>query len=200
MARPLPLKSRLGYPASVDWRALNAVTSIKYQGCGDCWAFATAAYAESKLIIDKRFNNTNIDLSEQYLDSCTSSSDCTGGYLEYAMKVGLKLPSETVYPYNASYQSRAICSNAKRLEIAKSNSDYYTVSDSGLISLLQSGPVVISISADDWEKYSSGVFKCATTAQVNHAVLLVGYTDSYWIIKNQWGALWGMSGFMYLTR
>lgn len=52
LARPLPLQSRLGYPASLDWRELGVVTSIKSQGnCGACWAFATAAYAESKMII-----------------------------------------------------------------------------------------------------------------------------------------------------
>lgn len=115
------------------------------------------------------------------------------------MKVALNLPSETAYPYNYNVQSSSIC-GAKRLQVALRNSDFYNLGDSDLINLLQSGPVVISISADDWEKYSSGVFKCKANAQVNHGVLLVGYTDSYWIIKNQWGVFWGQSGFMYLTR
>lgn len=163
MARPLPVRSRIGYPASLDWRSLNAVTSIKNQGCGDCWAFATAAYAESKLIIDKRFNATNIDLSEQYLDSCTPSSDCSGGYFEYAMKVGLNLPSETAYPYDYTNLSSSIC-GARRLQVGLQNSDFYNLGDSDLINLLQTGPMVVSISADDWEKYSSGVFKCKATA------------------------------------
>jgi C1A family cysteine protease len=42
---------RLGAPSSLDWRDFNIITPIKDQGsCGDCWAFATVAYAESKLI------------------------------------------------------------------------------------------------------------------------------------------------------
>ena len=35
---------------------------------------------------------------------------------------------------------------------------------------------------------------------VDHAVLLVGYTESYWIVKNQWGTSWGLSGYIHVTR
>lgn len=36
---------------------------------------------------------------------------------------------------------------------------------------------------------------------VNHAVLLVGYTDDgkSWIVKNQWGADWGEDGYIYVS-
>lgn len=36
---------------------------------------------------------------------------------------------------------------------------------------------------------------------INHAVLLVGYNDSTssWLIKNQWGADWGESGYIRLS-
>ena len=50
-----PAKVSSGMPLSLDWRAKGRVTSIKNQGsCGSCWSFATAAYAESKLIIEGR--------------------------------------------------------------------------------------------------------------------------------------------------
>jgi hypothetical protein len=35
---------------------------------------------------------------------------------------------------------------------------------------------------------------------VDHAVLLIGYTPDYWIIKNQWGTTWGEDGFIRVTR
>ena len=37
-------------------------------------------------------------------------------------------------------------------------------------------------------------------AEIDHAVLVVGYTNSTWILKNQWGRSWGESGYMRLTR
>ncbi len=36
--------------------------------------------------------------------------------------------------------------------------------------------------------------------ELNHAVLLVGYTETQWIIKNQWGEDWGVDGYIYITR
>ena len=40
--------------------------------------------------------------------------------------------------------------------------------------------------------YSSGVLEDLRAKKVNHAVLLVGYTPNYWIIRNSWGEGWGM--------
>lgn len=59
---------------------------------------------------------------------------------------------------------------------------------------------MIAISADDWEYYGGGIFSCKSTADVNHAVLLVGYDETKWIIKNQWGTNWGEKGYIYVTR
>lgn len=66
--------------------------------------------------------------------------------------------------------------------------------------MLVQGPIAIAVSAIGWESYSSGVYQCQKNSKINHAVLLVGYTDSYWIIKNSWGVDWGQSGFIYVTR
>jgi C1A family cysteine protease len=50
-------------PISLDWRQSGVVTSIKDQGsCGACWTFATAAYGESRLILNKT-KTLDIDLS-----------------------------------------------------------------------------------------------------------------------------------------
>jgi hypothetical protein len=45
-----------------------------------------------------------------------------------------------------------------------------------LISLLQEGPVAVSVSGENWEDYKGGVFRCNTNDKINHAVLLIGYT------------------------
>jgi len=42
-----------------------------------------------------------------------------------------------------------------------------------------------------------GVYRCTNDIGANHAVIVVGYSDSggYWIIKNSWGAAWGGDGY-----
>ena len=35
---------------------------------------------------------------------------------------------------------------------------------------------------------------------VNHAMLIVGYTPDYWIVKNWWGRSWGLDGYMHLRK
>jgi C1A family cysteine protease len=67
--------------------------------------------------------------------------------------------------------------------------------------LLQYGPVAIALSADNWNNYYGiGLLSCYPGATINHAVLLIGYTPNYWIIKNQWGTKWGNHGFANITR
>jgi C1A family cysteine protease len=92
-----------------------------------------------------------------------------------------------------------ICS-AKGITISDTSKNYYNLSDSDLISLLQNGPVAISIASQNWEYYSSGTLTCGARPTIDHAVLLIGYTSNTWIIKNQWGTDWGVNGFAEITR
>ena len=75
------------------------------------------------------------------------------------------------------------------------------------------GPVAVGVNADTWQKYQGGVFcpsklagtvsDCGTMLNIlglNHAVIVVGYTSEYWIIKNSWGETWGEKGYMRLCR
>ena len=55
---------------------------------------------------------------------------------------------------------------------------------------IQSHPIGVSADATNWSKYSSGIFShCGH--HLNHDILLVGYTASYYKIKNSWGTSWG---------
>jgi cathepsin L len=66
--------------------------------------------------------------------------------------------------------------------------------------MLENGPIGVAISAVGWENYISGILRCPPSSPINHAVLLVGYTSEYWIIKNSWGTDWGQGGFIYISR
>jgi cathepsin H len=71
------------------------------------------------------------------------------------------------------------------------------------------GPVSVAFQVvKDFRFYKSGVYsstECKDGEQdVNHAVLAVGYGaedgKKHWIIKNSWGAAWGMDGFFLMER
>ena len=86
------------------------------------------------------------------------------------------------------------------MHIAEEYLSYYDLDDEEIIALLQEGPLVCTLSATNWGYYDSGVFKCPYYASINHVVQLVGYTEEYWLVKNQWGDDWGEDGYMRISR
>ena len=159
---------------------------------------------ESSLIL-KGNAKADIDLSEQFLLRCTPGSDCGGGYIEDAIDkvVKSKLPDEEKYPYSPyTYKSSQICLPSLFGETVstKPRLSFYRISDDEIKELLLMGPLAIAVSATDWEYYSSGVWKCNSYDKINHAVLLVGWTNDAWIIKNQWGSDWGEKGYIQVSR
>ncbi|MGZ5005092.1 MAG: C1 family peptidase, partial [Chthoniobacterales bacterium] len=95
-----PVVGAAPLPASFDWAAQGKVTTVKCQGCQDCWAFACAAVMESSLLINGRPQDTN--LSEQCIVDCSKGGTCRrGGWwpmvFHYATVTGI--PDEQSYPY-----------------------------------------------------------------------------------------------------
>ena len=56
---------------------------------------------------------------------------------------------------------------------------------------LRMGPLMVAISAEGWSSYKGGILQCEEDAEIDHEVLLVGYTEDYWVVKNSWGDDWG---------
>ena len=159
--------------------------------------------SESSLIL-KGEASKNIDLSEQYLLRCTPDSDCGGGFIENAVDTILKYgsPEESKYPYNPyEYSSSRIClPSLSNEDISdKPRQSFYNIDTLELKDILVNGPVAIALSATNWEYYSGGIWRCNSYDEVNHAVLLVGWTDDAWIIKNQWGSDWGENGYIRVS-
>jgi len=63
--------------------------------------------------------------------------------------------------------------------------------------LAEHGPISIGVSTSGgFQHYQEGIISNCAPDMVDHAVLLVGFTEDYWIIKNSWNTDWGESGFM----
>jgi C1A family cysteine protease len=198
-------------PASVDWRAKGAVTPIKNQGqCGSCWSFSTTGSLEGLNFIT---NGNLLSFSEQQIIDCSSAygnQGCDGGWpfwaLQYTQKYGVELESQ--YPYKAvdtkcTYNAADVKFNNTGgfLNVTKNN-------EIALATAVVGAPTSICIEADQpvFQLYTGGVItsnSCGT--QLDHAVLAVGYDTSskgeeYWIVKNSWGASWGLQGYVYIGK
>ena len=65
------------------------------------------------------------------------------------------------------------------------------------------GPISVALDAASsaFMMYSGGEFdQCPVESQVqlDHAVTLIGYSESAWLAQNSWGDRWGMNGYLWL--
>ena len=64
---------------------------------------------------------------------------------------------------------------------------------------IQETPMAVRVDASNWHYYQSGIFdNCAEG--LNHAVFMVGSSDTAWTIKNSWGPAWGENGYIRLKK
>merc|ERR1712039_554975 len=188
--------------ASVDWRSKGAVTPVKNQGqCGSCWAFSTVGGLEGAWQIG---TGTLTSMSEQQLVDCSKANNgCGGGNMEtgFQYQEGVNVATESSYPYTArdgSCKSSGYSTAVPRGGVTGYRS--VSASTSGLKSALNTGPVSVAIEADQnsFQGYTGGVITSGCGTSLDHGVTAVGYTDSYFIVKNSWGSSWGNNGYVYI--
>ncbi|XP_050516835.1 trophozoite cysteine proteinase-like [Diabrotica virgifera virgifera] len=190
-------------PASVDWREKGAVLPVRYQGgCGACWAFSVTGTLEGQVAIHKK---QNISLSPQDLIDCTRNYGnwgCKGGgppsnAYKYVMENGIS--SEADYPY---LEKDDICKNNTRKAITKISGWRQTKrTEKDLISAIAKvGPISVGVGVKGWRDSRHGVHNNTDCGPLNHAVLAVGYTEEYFIVKNSWGPKWGDNGYIRIAR
>merc|ERR1712002_1364885 len=169
-----------------------------------CWAFAATAVLEGHTSI---VNGRYTALSEQELADCTPGSTLENGGLHWdgleAIRGRQHLSTSADVPF--TYRDGNHCNTQHRNALPfRITSVSQARGDNGLASALASGPVAVGMRFDGkLEAYQRGVYSdrsCMST-NPNHAVTAVGYTGSYWIIRNSWGtSQWGESGYGKFTR
>lgn len=193
-------------PSAEAFTWQSELGAIRNQGaCGSCWAFAAVSTIEASNAI---VNGGRSDLSEQHALSCSDGGTCYGGWYTpiYDWLSGGKdgLETEAAVPYKGSASS---CQNG--------GSTPYEVEAWGWVDPYKVQPGVEDIKASICKygaltsavaatpafiAYSGGTFDERSSAQVNHAVTLVGWDDSRnaWLMRNSWGSNWGESGYMWI--
>ena len=183
--------------------------------CGSCWAFASTAVLESHVAV-----RTGVlqELSPQQLVACAPNPHHCGGTggcagstaelaFEYVKANGLASPYS--FPYVSwTGSSNGECLKGPQAKAAANISGYVQLpvneEDALLSALVQFGPVAVSVAAEPWHDYESGVFDgCATSGSgtdIDHAVVLVGYDEDSLIIRNSWTPRWGEDGYIRLKR
>ncbi len=203
-SRPL-LRAPMDLPSRFDWTDSAAVSPVRYQRCGDCWAQCSVAAMESQLLI---YDDDATRLSVQQAIDCNfGSSSCDGGWWEdvYDMYGAVGAVTQACYPYRNGIDGdcdQDVCDVATYL-------DAYEFIDTSVASIkyyvTTYGPVAVGMSVyNDFSYYSGGCYETSQHGNINHGVLIVGWDDSMcggegaWHIKNSWGTYWGVDGFAWM--
>jgi C1A family cysteine protease len=196
------------FPSKFDWRNNNGnwVTPPKNQdlpqGCGSCWAHALVGEIESWWKIHNNMPDSMIDLSEQFLLSCSGGGWCGGAdvwtVMDFVQSVGV--PTEMCFPYQASDQipCNNACTNWSDEAVKIPGWGYITCDEATIenikFALLQH-PVHASFDVyEDFNSYSHGVYSHVWGNFIDgHGILIIGWNDDErsWICKNSWGTDWG---------
>jgi hypothetical protein len=159
----------------------------------------------------KKKTSNLLKLSIQQALDCTRpvSDGCDGGLMEDVYEMAMTNPIGPEW-WDSFKHRNSVCWRRTAKPSIRVNS-YMVLSDEHMHNiesklahnLLSYGPIPIGIDSGShqFELYRSGIIRAHHCGKdIDHAVLLVGYTKKYWILKNSWGAEWGESGYFRLER
>mmetsp|Transcript_53755 Transcript_53755/g.94285 ORF Transcript_53755/g.94285 Transcript_53755/m.94285 type:complete len:380 (-) Transcript_53755:86-1225(-) len=224
------LQQQRDLPKEKIWSQLAMSHRVKNQGdCGSCWAIAAATVLEGHTEIytgaDRSFSAQQIVACTPNPRHCGGDGGCKGATAELAMDWVMKhgCAEESNVPYTASDSACSV--DGPALNMAQVFDDASTPAVTGaaafgmtgwetlpkneylplLQALAERGPVAVSVAADQWFNYESGVFdSCGKDSVIDHAVVAIGYGEEnnvkYWVIQNSWGRQWGEDGHIRLLR
>jgi len=137
---------------------------------------------------------------------CGGTGGCEGATAElgFAYVADKGMASEAAYPYQGvdGTCDESIPKSAQVTDWVVLPSNNYTAVVAAVATV---APLAITVAANTWFSYSSGVFTgCGTDYDLDHAVQLVGYGTAtgmdYWIVRNSWSADWGEAGYIRIQK
>lgn len=209
----------LTIPTSKDLRA--SWWPVGDQGStGSCVGWATADsllrwhFVKTHKIVDSETMSTRFiwmaaKESDEFSSYPSTFIDSDGTSLKAALDIARKFGSVTsnVLPFDTGKlykgDAQTFYALAARLKIAS----YFNLgikAQSWRIWLATQGPILTRLDVDEtWDNATSTKGKLATykpdTRRGGHAVSIVGYTPSNFIVRNSWGTGWGDKGFAYAS-
>lgn len=211
-------KMNMSYGDLADTFTTNVAPAIRQQAdCGSCWAISAAEAVEAQL--QMQGVDPSVKVSAQALVDCVpnprhcgGSGGCDGatGELAYSFMRDYGIPLESDLPYDATtdacpHNLQGPWPAAQRVRVSGWDQLPSNSAEPLKHALVNEGPVVVAVDANNWFNYESGIFDgCSKDAILGHAVLVRGYGDDggrkYWQIQNSWGSDWGEKGFIRITR
>ena len=197
----------LQIPMDYNWAEHNAVTPIRHQHkCGSCAVFSAVATVESAYLIHygrQKLSPQSIDLSEQSVLDCLQYGVCQrGSFPEQSWNVMLQngITTEQERPYLARQTGQCYRYSQSLVSVQNWYQNYQNTEESMQRLILKYGPISVFMAAEESMRHLKGPFHGYCGQTINHAVVMVGWTQRYWIIKNSWGRFFGINGFLYLPR
>jgi cathepsin L len=66
--------------------------------------------------------------------------------------------------------------------------------------LCDHGPLIAGVLVTEaFKQYKSGLFDERAAGGINHAIMIVGWNERGWILRNSWGPAWGSNGYMNIA-
>ena len=208
--------SRLPSYPPIDWRRYNGrkyVSAVKDQGlCGCCFAFSAAGVLEYWSVKDHPHRAVPSVSAQECMDCSSISGDnlgCDGGLMEYIFERAKThaVPSEHQFPYQAKHKSCprfAVPSMVKVHRYGTMSIDQMPDIEKFMEHLLHRfGPISVGVDTNNevFLDYRDGIIRGSMCGkEIDHAVLIVGFTKDAWIVKNSWGPYWGRDGYFLLEK
>jgi C1A family cysteine protease len=203
-------------PDSINWFEKSGTPQIQDQGsCGSCYVFSTLTILEYLYWIQYSIAPF---LSRQQLVDCINpgKTGCNGGngdeVVDYIKQNSICYAKN--YEYTGVYgtcgaSNPSVCAPA---DVIKPNTiNIINPTTTNVKLAIAQAPILVYLDASGIQDYAFGLYDgsgCSNT--INHAVVFVGYgtsefvnkigQQSYYIVQNSWGTLWGEDGLMYISQ